>query len=90
VVFSQGKSCEQGFGAFPGGDADGAIGLEIDKGRCHFAPVAKFERTLAQAATGDDANGISGTAVDFHKGDQAFAVPATRLLDPQPSATQHC
>ena len=66
------------------------MGFEVDKGCCHLAPVAKFERALAQPATGDDAYRIGGAAVDFDEGDQTLAIPATRLLDPQPSASEHC
>ena len=66
------------------------MGFEIDKGCCHLAPVAKFECALAQPATGDDADGIGGAAVDFDEGDQSLAVPPARVLDAQAGTSQHC
>jgi len=76
-----------GFGAFESGDADGAgsgkirlrrfgggAGAEVDEGGGHLAPVAKFEGALAEAAGGDDGDGVGGAAIDFDDGDEALAV----------------
>jgi hypothetical protein len=68
------------FGGFEGDDADGfevmiAEGLvQVDEGRGHFAEVAEFEGALADAGTGDDADGVSGAAVDLDEDDEALAV----------------
>ena len=65
------------------------MGFEVDEGCRHLAPVAKFERPFAQPATGDDADGIGGAAIDLDEGDQALAVPSARFLDAQARASQH-
>ena len=58
---------------FLGGDADGAAGLQVDEGRGDFAPVAKFQGALAEAAVRDQRDGIGDAAVDLDVGDDAFA-----------------
>src|SRR6185437_6497739 len=73
---------------FAGGDADGAAARNVDEGGGHLAPVAEFKRALAQAAAGDDADGVGGAAVDFDEGDEAFAIAAPRLLDVQAPAAE--
>src|SRR6185503_16799316 len=64
----------QGFGRFTGGHAHGLAGFHINKSRCHLAPIAKLESTLAQPAAGNHHHGICGATVDFNKGDDALAV----------------
>src|SRR5580698_9400013 len=67
-------------GAFEGDDADAfvAIGrelrIDVDEGSGHLAPVAEFESALADAGSGDNADSVGGTAVDFNEDDGAFAV----------------
>jgi hypothetical protein len=56
-----------------GGDANGASGLQIAEGGGDFAPVAEFQGALAEATVGDEGDGIGDAAVDFGKGDDAFA-----------------
>jgi hypothetical protein len=48
--------------------------VEVDEGGGHLAEVAKLEGSLADAATGDDSDGVGGTAIDFYEGDEALAV----------------
>jgi len=60
-------------GGFPGGDADGAAGLEIDESGSDFAPVAEFQGALAETAVGDQRDSIGDAAVDFNVRNDAFA-----------------
>jgi len=60
-------------GRFFGGDADGTSGLQIAEGGGDFAPVAEFQGALAETAIGDERDGVGDAAVDFGKGDDAFA-----------------
>jgi len=53
-------------GGFPGGDADGSAGLEIEESGGDFAPVAEFQGALAEAAVGDERDGVGDAAVDFN------------------------
>ena len=57
------------------------LGCEVDKRRSHLAPVAKLQRALTQSASGDDADGIGGAAVDFDEGDQPLAILSARVID---------
>ena len=50
------------------------MGIEVDEGGGHFAPVAEFEGAFADAGASDDADGVGGAAVDFDEDDGAFAV----------------
>ena len=50
------------------------LGVEVDEGGGHLAEVAELESSLADAAAGDDADCVGGTAVDFYEGDEALAV----------------
>ncbi len=71
-------------GRFEGCDADGFVGWrvatgfergsQIDEGGGHLAPVAEFDGAFAEAASGDDGDGIGGAAVDLYEGDEAFAI----------------
>ncbi len=69
-----------GLGGFEGYDADGFVnigvefGVEVDEGGGHLAEVAMLEGALAEAAAGDDGDGVGGAAVDLDEGDQALAV----------------
>jgi CBS domain-containing protein len=81
------------------GDADAPVdgsflwrvkwGGEVDKGGGHFAPVAELDCALAQPATGDDGDGVSGATVDLDEGDQAFAVNAFGVANFEALAPQH-
>lgn len=75
-------------GGFAGGDADGAVSGEVDESGGHFAPVAELESALAEAASGNDADGVCGAAVDFDKGDEALAVFASGLVDAEAGAAE--
>jgi hypothetical protein len=75
-----------GLGGFEGYDAEGfvvvLVGIvgvaeflvEVDEGGGHLAEVAMFEGSLAEAAAGNDRDGIGGAAVDFDEGDEALAI----------------
>jgi len=69
-----------GLGGFEGYDAEGFVvvvaeGLvQIDEGGGHLAEVAELEGALADAGSGDDADGVCGAAVDFDEDDKALAV----------------
>ena len=65
-------------GIFEGDDADGPAGGEINKGGGHFAPVAKLECALAQAAARDQSDGVGGAAVDFDVGNETLAIGSLR------------
>ena len=71
----------QGLRRLGGGNANGFAGTDVDEGGGHLAPVAELEGALAEAAAGDDADGVGGAAVDFDEGDEAFAVVAARVVD---------
>jgi hypothetical protein len=87
------------FGGLEGGDAkgfvDGGVALgregrrEIDEGRGHLAPVAKFYGALAESAAGDDGDGVGGAAVNLDKGDEALAVDALWVVDAEAFAAKH-
>ena len=77
-------------GRLAGGDADGFVGgvgvgegrcegwvnqrVQVDEGGGHFAPVAEFEGSFAEATAGDDADGVGGAAVNLEEGDEALAI----------------
>ncbi len=87
------------FGRLESGDAkgfvDGGVPLgregrgEIDEGCGHLAPVAKFDGALAEAAAGDDGDGVGGAAVDLDIGDEALAVDALWVVDAEAFAAEH-
>ena len=60
-------------GRFFGGDADCASGLQIAEGGGDFSPVAEFQGAFAEAAIGNECDGVGDAAVDFSEGDDAFA-----------------
>lgn len=64
-------------------------GVEVDEGGGHLSPVAELQGSLAQAAAGDDGDGVGGTAVDFDEGDEALAVGGAGLGDAETPATEH-
>jgi len=86
-------------GGLEGGDAKGFVEVgfvlwwkrrcQVDEGCSHLAPVAEFDGALAEAAAGDDANGVGGAAVDLDKSDEAFAVGAFGVVDAEAFAAQH-
>jgi hypothetical protein len=69
------------FAGLESGNADGFPGFEIAKGGRHFAVVEEFEGAFSEPAAGDDADGVGGAAVDFDKGDEAFAVGAFGVVE---------
>ena len=75
-------------GAVEGDDPDGALILDIDECRCHFAPVSEFERAFAEPAAGYEADGISGAAVDFDVSEKALAVGTMGVGYCQPLKTK--
>ena len=65
---------------------------EVDEGGGHLAPVAELEGALAEAAAGDDGDGVGGAAVDLDEGDEAFAVgidEAFGVVDAEALAAEH-
>ena len=79
----------QRLGTFAGGEANGAAGFQIDERRGDLAPVAKLEGALAEAASGDDADGVGHAAVDFDIGDEALAVFAVRVVEAEQFEAEH-
>ena len=71
----------QGLRRFLRGDADCLAAVHVDECGGDFAPVAKLQRALAQAASGDDGDGVGGAAVDFDEGDEALSVFSLRIVD---------
>ena len=71
------------FGGFESGDAHGTAGLEVAEGRRHFSEIAKLEGALAEAASGDDGDGVGGAAVDLDERHQALAVCAGGIVQLQ-------
>ena len=81
IFFERGvEFARAGLGGFEGYDAEGFVVVafeffvEVDEGGGHLAEVAVFEGPLAEAAAGDDCDGVGGAAVDFDEGDEALAV----------------
>ena len=73
---------------FERNNANGPIGSKVDKRGGHLAPVAKLERALAEAAAGDERDGVRGTAIDFNVGDEALAVGAVRIGNAEPAEAE--
>ncbi len=61
-------------GGFFGGDAHGAARLEVDESGGDFAPVAEFQGALAEAAVGDERDGIGDAAINFNVRNDALAL----------------
>ena len=76
------------FGIFAGDNADGASAFEIDEGGGYFSPVEKFESALAEAAIGDEGDGVRHAAVDFDIGDDALAF-ADGIFDAEFAKAEH-
>ncbi len=90
-------------GGFEGGDADGFVDggvalrwerrSQVDEGGGHLAPVAELDGALAEAAAGDDGDGVGGAAVDLDEGDEALAVfridEAFGVVDAEALAAEH-
>src|SRR6266404_2301643 len=75
-------------GAFPGGDADGPAGREIDESGGDFAPVAKFQSALAETAVGDERDGVGDAPVDFNVRNDALAL-GDRIVDAEFAQAEH-
>ncbi len=86
-------------GGLEGGDSEGFVdgcvalwrerGREVDEGCGHLAPVAEFDGALAEAAAGDDGDGVGGAAVDLDKRDETLAVDALGVVDAKAFAAKH-
>ncbi len=86
-------------GAFEGRDADSLVGgslvgsldrsIQVDEGGSHLAPVAELEGALAEAAAGNDGDGIGGAAVDLDEGDEPFAIQSAWFGDAKALAAEH-
>src|SRR5262249_14300790 len=63
--------------------------FDINEGRGHLAPVAKFQRPFAQAAAGDDHDGVGSAAIDFDKGDDALTIFALRIFEAELAEAEH-
>jgi hypothetical protein len=55
----------------------------------HLSPVAELDGAFAEAAPGDDGDGVGGAAVDLDEGDEAFAVGPLGVLDAEALAAEH-
>jgi len=77
------------FGRFFCGYADGFAVGHVHEGGSDFSPVAEFQGTLAEAASGDDGYGVGGAAVDLYERDEALAVSAVRIVDAEFLKAQH-
>ena len=65
-------------------------GSQIDEGGGHLAPVAKLDGAFAEAAAGDDGDGVGGAAVDLDEGDETLAVwTAFGVVDAEALAAEH-
>jgi hypothetical protein len=76
------------FGIFAGDDADGAVGFEVDEGGGDLSPVEEFEGALAEAAIGDEGDGVGHAAVDFDVGDDTFSI-ADGIFDAEFAEAEH-
>src|ERR1700680_3134201 len=74
---------------FFGGDTPRLVRAYVHERGCNFSPVAKLQSTLAEAAPGDNSNGVGGATVDLDKGDQTLAVFSTRVVNAEFSQAQH-
>ena len=63
--------------------------MEIHEGGGHFSPVAELEGALAEAAAGDDGDGVGGAAIDFNEGDEALAICAPGIVDSKAFKAEH-
>src|SRR5215470_17037039 len=79
----------KGFGRLFRGHPHCAAAVDVNKCRCHLAPVSEFECALAQAATRHHTNRVGRAAVNLNKGDQPLAVRASRIVDPQLLEAKH-
>src|SRR5260370_1650075 len=79
----------QRIGRFFGGDTNRLIVAYVHERGCNFSPVAKLQRTLAEAATGDHSNGIGGATVDLDERNKALAVFSARIFYAELSQAQH-
>ncbi len=63
----------------------------LDKSCRNFSPVAELQGTLAQSASGDHSNRVSGAAIDLDEGDEPLAVflIAARIFDAKFHQAQH-
>jgi len=71
------------------GDADRLAAVDVYKCRGDFSPIAEFQGALAQAAAGDDGDGVGGAAVDFDEGDEALPVFSARIVDSEFLQAEH-
>ncbi len=62
---------------------------QINEGRGHLSPVAKFQGALSETASGDHGDGVGGAAVDFDERDQTLAIFSARVFDAQLLQSQH-
>src|SRR3979490_431219 len=79
----------QRLGRFFGSDADGFAAAHIHESRRHLSPVAKLQRALAQAATSDHRDRVSGTPVNLHEGDESLAFFAMRFIEAEFLQAEH-
>ena len=79
----------KGFGRFLRGNANRISALNINECRCYLSPVAKFQSTLAETASGYDADGVGRTAVDLDDRNEPLAVLAVRIIDAKFFQSQH-
>jgi hypothetical protein len=77
------------FGRFFRGDSDGLTRAQVNEGRSHLAEVAKFQGSLAKAASRNYTYGIGCAAVDFDDGNQALSIFSSRVINAKFFQPQH-
>jgi hypothetical protein len=87
--FEGGKHFARGLlGGFFGSDAHGATGLKVNEGGGDLSPIAEFEGAFAEAAAGDERDGVGDAAVNFNVGDEALAF-CDRVVDAELAEAKH-
>jgi len=87
--FERGKHFHGAFlGIFARDDANGAPGSHINECGGYFSPVEKFESPLAEAAIGDESDGVRHAAIDFNVGDDALLF-ADGIFDAEFAEAEH-
>jgi hypothetical protein len=76
-------------GRFSRTDPHSAAAFDVDKGRGHLTPIAKFQSPFAQAAASDHRNRVGGAAIDLHERDQALAIFSAWIEEAEAGTSQH-
>ena len=73
----------------PSRDANCLIRSKIDKRRGHFSPVAKFQGTFTEAASGHHTDRIRSATIDLDISHKPLAVFSARIINAEPRAAEH-